>query len=347
MKYAEAIRNGFRVINRNWQLVLIQVGAMFASFIGFFIVVGVPLAIAFIIFGLDLTEFSRFEDVFKTFREPAEILSKYFALVVLVLTSLLLYVAVVLALGIFLFGGSIGVISQSLSGRIEKFQLKVFFSEGKRLFFPLVGFTALIGLIFLLVAFVLGLLGGLVSTVVSLAKEQEATLALFLGIFFSLVLFVIGLVLILATLSVTVFGSAVMAMRGSGPMKSLKGAMRYLSVHPDAFYLYCLVFVGYLFIIFVVASLSYPIGLIPLIGSLMALLYQLAAYVVQSYFGLLMISSLFYYYYFSTAGIPAGEQNSPQPSATAEDSSEKTDISGPQVHGQSDLPPGKDPNGGT
>jgi hypothetical protein len=347
MKYAEAIRNGFRVINRNWQLVLIQVGAMFVSFMGFFIVVGVPLAIAFIIFGLDLTEFSRFEDVFKRLREPAEILSKYFALVILVLTSLLLYITVVLAFGIFLFGGSIGVISQSLSGRIEKFQLRVFFSEGKRLFFPLVGFTALIGLIFLLVAFVLGLLGGLVTTVVTLAKEQEATLALFLGIFFSMVLFGIGLFLILATLSLTVFGSAVMAMKGAGPMKSLKEAIRYLSGHPNAFYLYCLVFVGYLFIIFVVASLSYPIGLIPFIGSLMALLYQFAAYVVQSYFGLLMIASLFCYYYFSTSGIQTRQQIFPQPPPTAEDSSGRTGISGPQVHGQDDLPPEKDLNSGS
>ena len=196
MRYTEAIQSGLKTINRNWQLVLIQMGAMFASFIGFFILVGIPLAIAFIIFGLDLTELSRIEDVFRTFREPAEILSKYFALVVLVLTSLLLYITVVLAFGIFLFGGSIGVISRSIEGRIEKFEMRVFFSEGKRLFFPLVGFTSLIGLIFLVVAFVLGLFGGLVSAIVSVAKEQEATLALFLGIFFSLILFVIGLVLV-------------------------------------------------------------------------------------------------------------------------------------------------------
>jgi hypothetical protein len=349
MRYTEAIQNGVRIINRNWQLVLIQMAAMFASIVGFVIVVGIPLFIAFVIFGLDLTELagqSSVQDVFRMLRQPTEILSKYFALVILVLTSLLVYITVVLAFGIFLFGGAMGVIGQSVEGRLEKFQMKVFFSEGKRLFFPLVGFTSLIGLIFLLVAFVLGLLGGLVSAIVSMAKEQEATLALFLGIFFSLILFVIGMVLILGTLSLTTYGSAIMAMRGSGPVKSLKEAFRYLSGHANAFYLYCLVFVGYLFIIFIVASLSYPIGLIPLIGSLMALMYQLAAYVVQSYFGLLMIAAIFWYYHASTAEIP-GEEQPPQLPATVEDSSEKTGTSEPQVPGEGDVPPGKDPNSGT
>ncbi len=342
MRYAEAIQSGLKTINRNWQLVLIQVGAMFASFIGFFIIVGIPLAIAFIIFGLDLTELSRIEDIFRSFREPSEILSKYFALVILVLTSLLLYITIVLAVGIYLFGGSIGVISLSLSGRSEKFQLKEFFSEGRRLFFPLVGFTSLIGLILLFVAFVLGLLGGLVSAIVSVAKEQEATLALFLGIFFSLILSVIGLALLLGTLSVTVYGSAVMAMKGAGPVRSLKEAVRYISGHADAFYLYCLVFVGYLFIIFIVASLSYPIGLIPLIGSLMALMYQLAAYVVQSYFGLVMIAAIFCYYYSSMPEIPPLEESSPRGGAPAEGSGEESGTSGPQARGQGDLPQEKD-----
>lgn len=338
MRYIEAIHGGLRTINRNWQLVLIQVVAMFASFVGFFFVVGIPLAIAFIIFGLDLTDLSRIEGFFRTFREPSEILSKYFALVILVLTSLLLYITFVLVLGIFLFGGAIGVISQSVEGTEEKFQMKVFFSEGRKLFFPLVGFTSLVGLIFLFVAFILGLLGGMVSALVSMAKEQEATLALFLGIFFSLILFVVGLALVLATLSATVYGSAIMAMRGAGPVKSLKDAVRYISGHVDAFYLYCLVFAGYLFIIFIVASMSYPIRFIPLIGPTMALMYQFAAYVVQSYFGLVMIAAIFCYYHFSAERILAKEQGPPQEVTIVGGSSEESGTSASQVHGQGDPP---------
>ncbi|MCL4474989.1 MAG: hypothetical protein M1508_02010 [Nitrospirae bacterium] len=346
VRYTEAIQSGSRIINKNWQLVLIQVGAMFVSFVGFFIVVGIPLAIAFIIFGLDLTELSRFEDVFRTFREPSEILSKYFALVILVLTSLLLYITAVLAVGIFFFGGSIGVISRSITGSAEKFQARVFLSEGKRLFFPLIGFTSLVGLIFILVAFVLGLFGGLISAVVSIAREQEATLALFLGVFFSLILFVIGLTLILVTLSVTAYGSAIMAVRGEGPVKSLKESVRYLYAHSHAFYLYCLVFFGYLIVSFLVVSVSYPLGMIPLIGSLLALVYHFGAYVIQSYLGLVMIATLFCYYYFSTT-VALEEEQGPPPAVTPPgDFGEKTDTSEPQAPGQGGLPPERDPSSG-
>lgn len=344
MRYTEAIQRGSSIINRNWQLVLIQVGAMFASFIGFFFVVGIPLAIAFIVFGLDLTELSRFEDVFRTFREPSEILSKYFALVLLVLTSLLLYITAVLAVGIFLFGGAIGVIGRSLTGSAEKFQVRVFLSEGKRLFFPLVGFTSLVGLIFILVAFVLGLCGGLISVVVSSAREQEATLALFLGVFFSLILSVIGLTLILLTLSVTAYGSAVMAVKGEGPVNSLKESVRYLYAHSHAFYLYCLVFFGYLFISFMVVSVSYPLGMIPLIGSLLALVYHFGAYVIQSYLGLVLIATLFCYYSSTEVAIAEG-QSTPGVTPSGEPG-EKADTSEPQAPGQGEFPPGRDQSSG-
>lgn len=344
MRYTEAIQSGVKIINRNWQLVLIQVGAMFASFVGFFVIVGIPLAIAFIVFGLDLTELSRFEDVFRTFREPSEVLSRYFALAIFVLTSVLLYLTLVLALGIFLFGGAIGVINRSIKEKAEKFQMKAFLSEGKRLFFPLIGFTSLVGLAFILVAFVLGLFGGLISAVVTIAKEQEATLALFLGIFFSLILFVIGLTLIMVTLAITAYGSAIMAIRGEGPVKSLRESVRYLLRHSEAFYLYCLVFLGYLFISFMVVSISYPLGFIPLVGSLLALVYQFGAYIVQSYVGLVTIAALFYYYYFSSTTMVAEEQVPPPAVTLSEGSSGTTDTSGHPVHAQDEIPPERDPN---
>ena len=346
MRYTEAIQTGVRIINRNWQLVLIQVGAMLASFVGFFIVVGIPLAIAFIIFGLDLTELSRLDDVFRVFRGPSEVLSRYFALAILVLTSILLYLTAVMCLGVFFFGGAIGVISRSISDRAEKFQMRVFFSEGRRLFFPLIGFTSLVGLIFILVAFVLGLFGGLISAVVTIAKEQEATLALFLGIFFSLILFVIGLTLIVVTLAVTAYGSAIMAMRGEGPVRSLRDSVRYLLRHSQAFYFYCLVFLGYLFVIFMVVSVSYPIGLIPLVGSLLAFVYQFGVYIIQSYAGLVTIAALFCYYYSTSQTAGAGEQGPGQAVSPAEGSAEGSDTSVTQAHAQDAIPPEKDPGEG-
>ena len=346
MNFTESIRNGCRIINRNWQLVFIQVGAMFAGFIGFFIFVGIPLAIAFIIFGFDLTGLSRFEDVFRTLREPSEMLSKYFALVLFVLASFLLYLTMVLALGIFLFGGSVGMISRSLIREAETFTVKAFLSEGKRLFFPLIGFTTLIGLIFVVVAFVLGLFGGAIAAIVSFAREQEATLAVFLGIFFSLVLFVIALSLILVTLSVTIFGTAVMALRETGPLESLKESIRYLYRHAHAFYLYCMIFGGYFLLTFFIFFLNYPIGLIPLVGAFLAVIYHFFVYIVQSYLGLVMIAAILWYYHSSTKEGPSPEQGTDAVILPVSDSSTpETGISGPQDPGHGGSPPDRGETG--
>lgn len=346
MTFVVAVKDGFNTINRNWQLVLIQIGAMFASFIGFFIFVGIPLAIAFIIFGLDLTELARFDDILGRLREPTKIISKYFGLIVMVLASFLVYLLAVFTLGIFVFGGSIGVIGRSIKDIAERFNLKTFLSEGKRLFFPLVWFTTLIGLIFIVMAFVLGLFGGAISAIVSLAKEQEATLAVFLGIFFSLIVFVIGMVFLLALLSVTVYGSAIMAIRGHRPVVSIKEAVYHLYKHPDAFYLYCIVFVGYLIISFMMMFLGYPMKYIPLIGPLMALMYQLSVYVAQSYLGFVMIASIFSYYYATTDGSietiadTAGLDTAP----TSGGSTQERDTYAPQAPSQEAVPPERSQN---
>jgi hypothetical protein len=340
MNYTEAIRNGFRITNKNWQLVLIQVCAMGASFMGFFIVVGVPLAIAFIIFGLDLTELSRIQDALRTFREPAEILSKYFALIVLVLASLLLYILVVCVIVIFLLGGSMGVIGRWIRGEQEKFRMKVFMAEGKQRFFPLTGFTTLVGLLFVAVSFILGLFGGSIAAIVSVAREQEATLALFLGIFFSLILFVVSMVLIFITLSVTLYGAAIIILKGMGPLQSLKESIRYLYRSPEGLYFYCVILCGYIAVSFFILFLSYPLGSVPFIGRLIALVYH---YVMQSYLGLVMIASVFWYYERTTRALNAPPSPS-LPPATAGEYTPETHTSEPQAPGQGEPPQEKDRN---
>ncbi|MFN3480458.1 MAG: hypothetical protein ACK415_08735, partial [Thermodesulfovibrionales bacterium] len=104
MTYIDSIKEGFRVINRNWQLVLIQVGAMFVSLFGFFIFIGIPLAIAFIIFGIDLTDLSKPDEIVNLFRRPSDFLSRYLGLAILLFTSLLIYIISIFVIGVFVFG---------------------------------------------------------------------------------------------------------------------------------------------------------------------------------------------------------------------------------------------------
>lgn len=344
MKFTEAIKNGIATINRNWQLILVQIGAMFVSFVAFFILVVPPLAIAFIIFGLDLTELlkelSGLGSILGSFHRPSEFLSKYFGLVVLVLASILIYLFAVLALGIFVLGGSIGVISRSIKGSAEEFSMKTFFAEGKRLFIPLVGFTTVIGLMFIVLAFVLGLFGGLIAAIVSLAREREAILALFLGIFFSSILFLVWLIMILGAFAVTLYGTAAIALDRTGPVKSVQTSCRYLYRHPQAFYLYCIVFGGCIIVSFMLFSMGYPLKSVPLIGPLFAMFFQFTMYISQSYLGLATLATIFWYYV--KTSIEMGEGGIPEGAPTSEDSRPEKDISDSPAHGQEDAPPEKE-----
>lgn len=348
MQYTDAIKKGFDVVNKNWQLVLLQVGMMFVSFIGFLIIVGIPLAIAFIIFGLDLTGLSRLEDFLSAFKNPTEIISRYFWLVLLVLSSLLFYIILVFVMGIFLLSGSIGVINRSARDVSERFTVRSFLNEARRLFFPLTWFTVLIVLIFIVLAFILGLFGGVVAAIVSLAKEQAAILALFIGLFFSIIMFVIGLTLILAALSVIIYGIVIMVVRGLGPFTSIKEAIRYLYKNPKALYLYCLVFGGYLVLSFFIIAIGYPLKFIPFIGPLLTFIYQAGTYILQSYLGLMVLATIFSYYYSNLAdltGSPAEAPNEDQKTPISESSTPETDTSGSQAPGQAEVPQEKELNG--
>lgn len=292
MTYIGSIKTGFKVVNRNWQLVLIQVGAMFISLFGFFIFIGIPLAIAFIIFGIDLTNLSRPDDIIGLFKRASDLLSQYLGLAILLFTSLIIYLLSVFVIGVFVCGGSIGTIAKTIK-TTESFHFKTFWTEGKRLFFKLIGFTAIIGAGF----FILALLGGAISALVSFARGQEAALALFLNIFFSLLLFVIGLGLIIIIPSITVFGAAIIALDGQGPIRAIKNAVQYIYKRPQGIYLYCLIFFAFVIINFALILIGILIRLVPLIGPLLSFLYQLSLYFLQSYLNLIMIATILVYYH--------------------------------------------------
>lgn len=297
MRHFEAIKEGFWLINKNWQLVLIQLGMVFVSSIGFFIIVGIPLAIAFIIFGIDLTELADTGDIFRILKGPSELLSKYLGLIIIILASFLMYLILVGLLGIYVFGGAIGVIGGSVKDRSSKFHMHTFFGEAKRLFLRLIGFTSVIGVIFIVTAFFLGLLGGSIATLVSFAQTQDSTLALFFGTFFSLILIIIAAIFILGLLSITLYGIATLFFKETGPVRSIKGATQYLIRHPSAFWLYVILFAGYLLASFLLILLSYPFTLIPVIGTILSLPFQLISYAFEIYLGLVIIATMLNYYY--------------------------------------------------
>jgi hypothetical protein len=297
MTYSEAIKGGFRIVNRNWQLVLIQLSLVFISSIGFFIIVGIPLAIAFIIFGIDLTGMADFHDVVKILKGPSDILSKYFGLFLIILACLLLYLILIALLGIYVFGGSIGIMGRSLRDSSLKFHIRTFFGEAKRLFLRLLAFTSFVGIIFIVIAFMLGILGGGIAALVSYAQTQDSTLALFFGTFFSLILIMIAAILILGILSLTLYGIASLSFKETGSVKSIQEAWQFMTKHPNAFWLYTILFAGYLLASFLLVLFSYPFTLIPIIGTILSFPYQLISYAFETYLGLIIIAAILNFYY--------------------------------------------------
>src|SRR3990170_6729759 len=142
MGYSEVIKEGFKVVHRIWQLLLVQLGMVILSGIGFFVFVGIPLAVAFVIFSIDLTGIAQIEDIFRLFKGSSDILSKYFGLVLIVVGGFLTYIILVALFSIYVFAGSVGVIGKALIDKALKFSMPVFFSEAKRLFVPILGFTS-------------------------------------------------------------------------------------------------------------------------------------------------------------------------------------------------------------
>jgi hypothetical protein len=278
-----------------------------------------PIAIAFIIFGLDLTEILRLKDLISVFRGSAELLNKYFAMALIILCSLLVYLSVILVGWVFALGGTIGILAKSILHEITKFSLKTFISEGRRLFVPLSMFSSVIGIMFLLIAFFLGILVGAASTIIDIAKSYEATFGLFISFFCSLVLMSVGIALILLTLSAATYGIAYLVFDKPRSVQAIKETVKYLYTKPAAIGFYTLVMLGYMLIGFIVILIGAPMTFVPVIGPLLSLPYQLLMYMFHGYLSLVMLASIFHYY----KGAPSADS---QPSTEAADISGHTEV---------------------
>jgi hypothetical protein len=82
---------------------------------------------------------------------------------------------------------------------------------------------------------------------------------------------------------------------------------------PQAFWLYLILFGGYILISFILVLLGYPFKLIPVIGPILSFPYQLISYVFQTYIGLAIIATIFIYYYSTEIpSKPVVESSTPQ-----------------------------------
>lgn len=297
MSFISTIRDGIETVHKNWQLIFIQFSSLVLSCISFFIIVGIPVLFAFVMLGIDMTEVLRYKDFIEALRGATDLLHKYFGMAIVILISLFLYLFFIITLWIFVLSGTIGVLKKSILNADYKMNLKSFIKEGRYLFVPVFFFTNMVGLIFIITAFILGFLGGTASAVIESAKSQELALALFLGVFFSLVLISIGVLLIVLILSLTVYGMAYLSFNLSrNPFQTIREVIRYIYKHPSSVGFYSILLIGYIVTGFLVILISSPFALIPVVGPFLSIPFQIFTYAAQLYVGLIVLSSAFHYY---------------------------------------------------
>ncbi len=296
MNYLSTIKEGVSIANKNWQLILVQFLFMILSFVSLLVIVGMPLAVAFVIFGIDLTEILRQRDLMGVFNIATAMLKKSLPIVLFVILGFILYLASVVAMWIFAFAGTVGSIAKTiLSG--QSFSMRFFWAEARRLFFPVFAFSNVVGFGFAIIALVMGILSESARQIIAVAETQEATLAVFLSIFFFLTLLSIGLFLFFATIEMTFYGCGYLVFNRPRPFRALRQAADYLYRTPSAHLLMCILAVGYLTAGSLVVTITSILAMMPLVGTALAMPFQILSQAAHGYVSLVILASLFLHYY--------------------------------------------------
>ncbi|MBI5196882.1 MAG: hypothetical protein HZA10_11270 [Nitrospirae bacterium] len=288
----ENIKEGLKLTHKNWQLLPIQIAVMVIIFIGFILFVGIPLAIAFVFFGIDLTHAKDFLNVLKN---PLEFLSRYFGLTIFIILTFFIYLCFASVLSIFGFSGTLGVLRNSALNTQYKFSFPSFIKESKSLFFPIFWFGSIVLLIFMLVSFIVGIVAGIGFSVVS-AYEQGTVLVLFMAYFLALLLILSAVAVTILVLTVSAYAVTIISVDKTKTIEAFRKSYDFVKTKPNAILFYLILIGSYMIINFILFFLNYPFTLIPVIGVFIYIPYQLVTYVFLNYLVLAISSSLIIFY---------------------------------------------------
>jgi hypothetical protein len=296
MAFWEPIGEGFRVIHRNWQLVVIQVALSALGLLGFAVAVGAALAVAFYALGMDVSQLATLRDLIN---DPEALLSRYLAVVLLVVLGLLVYALIISLLWVFVVAGSAGTIGLSIKEPDKEFSMRTFLREGKRLFWPLSGYALLASLIVIGLFLAFGMISGAVGSMSHLL-DGGIYVNRFFRVFTSLVTTAGALALAFGLASVVLTGMMPL-FEGAGPLKSLDLAVQYMKRRPGILGLYVVAFAGYFFVYLALMIPAYALNHESLGGVLLSASYQFLLNILQGYLCLVVLASAFAHYFGATA----------------------------------------------
>jgi hypothetical protein len=265
------------------------------------------------------------------FHIVADMLKKSLPIVLFVALGFILYLASVIAMWIYAFAGTIGSLARTIING-QNFSVRIFWSEAKRLFFPVFIYTNICVFVFALLAMAMGILSESAKKIISVAETQEATLAVFLGIFFFLVLLSVGVFLFFLMMGITLYGSGFLVFNRPRPFRAFRQIARYLYETPSAHLFLGILAIAYLIAGSIVVTVTSVLAMIPAVGPLLAMPFQLVTQAAHGYVSLVILSSVFLFYY--RTGLPV----------SAAESKADSDISEPAVDEQAQAPEKKDEN---
>lgn len=291
MKYREAFKEGIRVINRNLPLVLIQIGVMFLSFLLFVMLVGIPVAIAIIYLGIDLV---RFKETLTAVKDPIEFLYKYSGIAIFIVTTFVVYLTAVTGIALFVFGGNIAIIKDSIKDPTERFSIKHFLKEGKRYFLPLCWLTLLLGISFLIFIFVIGAIIGVAIILLEPYKnEMIGKFMIVMAIILGMTLLLIAFLIFLLLVAFSIYAVIALIIDELRAWKAIKRSFNFIKDNfLQAIGFYLLLIMCYFVAVILMVLINFPFSLIPLIGPIISFPFKILTYIVQVYLGLVMMASL-------------------------------------------------------
>lgn len=290
---AECIKEAFHITNKNWQVVLLQIIVLLINFIGFFLFIGVPLAITIVSLGIDI---AHTKDLLQgIFEDPSQFFSKYLGLTILIFVTVILYLISASFLVIYSFGGMLGTLRNAVMNKQFKFNFSTFFSEAKRLF---ISFLLLLLLTILIVIGILIATGFFAGTIVSIIDTYAGRSATPLSIFTT---YFVGLIGIILCFFIIIFSSytaiALAVEKGKKVLSSFRNTINFIKAKPTAFLFYIIIVVGIILINFILITIGAIFSMLPKIGFLISIPYQIFYYcIVQSYLTVLMWGSLLVFY---------------------------------------------------
>ena len=194
----ECIKEGFRLANRNYQLVFVRISVVIINFISLLLLLGLPMVAAVAYMGFDL---SHAADLLPGIMEdPLNVMSKYLGLVFLIGISFIFYLLLVSTIILYSLGGTLGVLRNAAVNIQYKFSLSSFFREANNIFSRLFWLVSILSIMFIALFTVVILAGGVAAGFMQGFSWAETSLEVFLGSFVFLTAIAFGLIIFIGWL---------------------------------------------------------------------------------------------------------------------------------------------------